>query len=458
MKAIAHSLLAFCAIVCLSPATAGTELGSLPPGEIARSSAGPSDELIGFLAFDPGIVAARIPPGLRLRTLAEMAHRWPRLADYLVKHPGRSGWAWSHFEIIGIHAAKYDAMDARFGPGHGGMAVWYAEVVRDDESDSRPLGDQNLALGSWVSDARLAAYMRARGFPATAARVQFRRDDASASGDLATADLAIHGECRLEGAPFVPWWGKDKLSYETIWTPAGEGETFEVVTWAGHRSRTCRDATWRVSGSHPFARLFNDAVSADASILPTEFAYGYDLRSALYARAAAAPAPENLYTRVEAKLAADPALAARLGKPGPEMDRVRWLLGEWNVVAEVQASRKATEPERGISRVTLQLGGTALQYQDTYPSGTQDMGFLLYSPATKSWVAIGLDSLGNAVTTIGDVQADRMVFEGDVLVLGVPTHLRQTFQREGADAYLLTNEERSAGRWIPLDTYRYTRR
>src|SRR6185295_287287 len=133
---------------------AGTELGPLPEGGIAHSSAGPSDELIGFLLFDPALIADRVPAGVRLRTLEEKARGWPRLAAYLEQHPERRQWAWSFYEIIGIRAARYDDLAAQFDAGRGGMAVWYPELERTDTSETRPLGVQNLALGSWVSDPR----------------------------------------------------------------------------------------------------------------------------------------------------------------------------------------------------------------------------------------------------------------------------------------------------------------
>ncbi len=323
------------AMLFIDVAAAGTELGTLPPQQLAQSTAGPADELIGFLLFDPSRIQDRIPRGMRLRTLEEKSRDWPRLAAYLEAHPDRRGWAWSVYEVIGIHAARYDSLDARFDSGRGGMAVWYPEVTAIGEADPRALGEQILALGSWVSDPALVDYMRSRSFPATPARLTFEWNESRADGALEADGLTIRGHCRLEGPSFVPWWGKDPHSFQTMWTPAGEGDTFEVVTWAGHRSRKCRDADWRVSGTHPFAMLFNDPKAGDPAFLPTEFAYGYLLKSGLYPRQVTAAG--NLYTRVAAKLAADPELDKRLGQPGPEMAAVSWLLGDWEVVSEVQA-------------------------------------------------------------------------------------------------------------------------
>src|SRR5690349_11770144 len=102
------------ALLFLGPAVAGTALGELPPEPLSRSSSGPSDELIGFLLFDPARIQDRLPPGIRFRTLEDKAREWPRLSAYLQAHPGRRSWAWSIYEIIGIHAARYDSVSANF--------------------------------------------------------------------------------------------------------------------------------------------------------------------------------------------------------------------------------------------------------------------------------------------------------------------------------------------------------
>ena len=284
MRGAWAGLLFAVAALTAAPAPAGERLGPLPAGEIARSAAGPSDEMIGYLLFDPAPVAPRLPPGVRFLTLAEKAEGWPRLAAYLKAHPDRRAWAWSFYEIIGIRAARYGHVSARVRGGRGGMAVWYPELVRIDGTDPRPRGTQDLALGSWISDPALVAAMRAQGFPAETGAIAFRRTPGRLSVSLRTRHLAISGGCRLEGRPYVPWWGKEPLSYETMWTPAGEGDSFEIVTWAGHRARKCVDPRWRVTGDHPFARAFNDPTLGDPDFYPAEMAYGYVLRSALYRR------------------------------------------------------------------------------------------------------------------------------------------------------------------------------
>lgn len=164
--------------------------------------------------------------------------------------------------------------------------------------------------------------------------------------------------------------------------------------------------------------------------------------------------PADLYVRIDQKLEADPQVAALVGKPAPEMNAVMWMAGEWDVVAVAKG-----DAEKGTSIVTPLFGGAWLEIRDTYPSGTQDVGFIGYDPVLRHWISVSIDSVMNANRTFA-VRWDEKgaSFEGDVMILGVAAHLRQVIARTGPDAYILTNEERLADGWHMLDRYRYTRR
>ena len=178
--------------------------------------------------------------------------------------------------------------------------------------------------------------------------------------------------------------------------------------------------------------------------------------SILLALALTADTP-GLYQRVEQLLASDPALSARIGQPAAEMQEVGWMIGTWDVFAIVEGGDAPAE--RGTSIVSPLFEGTWLEIRDSYPTGTQDIGYLGYNPAQRRWISVALDSLANANRTYAEGwDRGHATFEGDVVIVGVPAHLRQTIERRSSDEYVVTNEELVDGSWRRLDRYRYVRR
>lgn len=175
--------------------------------------------------------------------------------------------------------------------------------------------------------------------------------------------------------------------------------------------------------------------------------------------APAAPKP-TLYERVADKLAKRPDLE-KLGAPPAELEQVSWMLGEWTVEAKVFATQATPESiERGRCTISKVLGDSWLQLADSYPEGTQDLGFLTYNLVTRRWVSLGLDSLGNSIATQGDRWvSDRLALTAPgVEIMGEVVTLRQTIVRTGQDEFRVVNEERRPdGSWVALDEYRYRR-
>ena len=177
--------------------------------------------------------------------------------------------------------------------------------------------------------------------------------------------------------------------------------------------------------------------------------------------AAGAGAP-TLYERVDARFAADPSLAQRLAEPPAELASFAWLVGEWDVEAEVYAT--ATTPaskSTGSSHVEKAMGERWLRIVDRYPDGGTDEGFLTFDVARGTWVSVGLHESGAAVTsTARGWKGDTIVFRvDDAVIVGEQVALRQTLVRRGNDAYEVLNEERLPdGRWVKLDHYDYRRR
>jgi hypothetical protein len=275
-------LAALLALSAAAPGRADTPaFGDLPVGAVSRSEMGPASEFVLYIIFDPALARDRLPPGLRFRTLAEMATRSPEIAEHLKTHPEHAGWAHSAFEIIGSPMMSYDGVKARFGRS-GGMAVWYASVARLDKTDTRPRGYQQINLGTWLSDPRLVAHMRAKGYPVEPGAISFTRSPGGeVKGRLDVAGLHVKAFCRLNGQRLSPDWAKAG-TYETIWNPAGLRPGFEMVTYMGHVVEDCGEARWRMSGGAPLAQAFAQRGLGGRVIANTEFASGYVLQGGLY--------------------------------------------------------------------------------------------------------------------------------------------------------------------------------
>lgn len=246
---------------------------------------GSANEIVLNFAFDPATVQGMAPNGVRLRTLEEVEKRLnsPELTAYLKGHPEYRNWAYGYIEIIHPQSLEYDGYTARLGT-RGGMAVWYAYAGRTDQSDTRPRGYQILSLGTWLSDRKLVAMMRSKGYPAEYADIELREDKSGfVLGKLKTADLEIRGHCRLVGDTFEPAFGNPPF-LQTIWTPRTVDPTFEVVTFYGHVQRKATESSWVISGKNPLVEAFRTRIQGDEGVGGTEYFANYVLRGALFRR------------------------------------------------------------------------------------------------------------------------------------------------------------------------------
>ena len=169
----------------------------------------------------------------------------------------------------------------------------------------------------------------------------------------------------------------------------------------------------------------------------------------------AASDPPTLYQRIRQRYVADPAAAASLGRPAPQMHEVDWLIGTWDVSAVVD--EQGGPPSSGTSAIAPAFGGAWLEIRDTYP-GALNLFYLGYSTAEGRWIVVALDNLMNASRSGAPAWTDgRISFEGDYLILGMPAHLRQTIERQSNDAFSVVTEEFVGERWSRVAS-RYYRR
>jgi hypothetical protein len=171
----------------------------------------------------------------------------------------------------------------------------------------------------------------------------------------------------------------------------------------------------------------------------------------------AASDPPTLYQRLQQRFAADPAAAAALGRPAPQMREAAWLIGTWEVSTELE--EQGGPPASGTCVIAPAMGGIWLEIRDSYPGGQQNLAYVGYSVAERHWVIAAIDGLNNANRGIAEAwTGDRIAFEGDYVVLGLAAHLRQTLERNGANEFNIVDEELVGGNWHRLAVRYYHRR
>ena len=168
---------------------------------------------------------------------------------------------------------------------------------------------------------------------------------------------------------------------------------------------------------------------------------------------AAAIAMAALAASAPATPRADSGIAA--GVASPAADAVGWMVGTWDVEAETLND----SPARGTSMVRLLHDGAWIEIRDSYPGGTQRVGYLGYDDASEKWQSISVDARGNATVTLADGwDGDHIVLEGDASAIGLSVRRRQIVTRVSACEYRVSNEQWLEGAWRPVDRYRYVRR
>lgn len=162
--------------------------------------------------------------------------------------------------------------------------------------------------------------------------------------------------------------------------------------------------------------------------------------------------PSALDQRIMAKLQADPALAAGIGRPAAQMAKLAPFVGSW----EVKTAR--ADQGLGTSTITPAFNGIWLEIRGAFPGGIQYVGFLGFNPGIGKWQSISIDNFGNAnILQADDWDGDRLVFEGDVMALGVAAHVRQVMTKVNNDEFRIASEERVDGVWQPMYQHHYRR-
>ena len=140
-----------------------------------------------------------------------------------------------------------------------------------------------------------------------------------------------------------------------------------------------------------------------------------------------------------------------------EMEKFRWLAGEWeheNLVPATQFSPAYVDS--GVSRFALNERGDWIC--TVAPDGKETL-HITFDPFSRQWIYVLMRGAYGMLRSVEGWQGDRIVFSGEMTMLGPPRLWRLTWTRDGVDDFSFVNEERIPdGSWGYIDEWRFKRK
>ncbi len=157
----------------------------------------------------------------------------------------------------------------------------------------------------------------------------------------------------------------------------------------------------------------------------------------------AAPAPRQ--DKPDHKKAA-PSMADMMPKPGPEMAKIKGLVGNWNVEETMETSPMGPGGKgHGISHVTSGPGGLSIliDYHSTggHMKGFKGHGAMAWDVEIKAYKEIWTDNMAPMIMVqTGDWDGGKLVMSSEGTMMGKPFKGRDSFTGLGTDTVTMESE------------------
>ncbi|MEL6614707.1 MAG: hypothetical protein AAFQ43_03165 [Bacteroidota bacterium] len=161
------------------------------------------------------------------------------------------------------------------------------------------------------------------------------------------------------------------------------------------------------------------------------------------------------------------AMADRSERADAELDRMKGLLGAWDVTVTTHPTDSTTHTAEGQAEIAYMNRGYAYQERRHVPgysaSGEADhaMSFLVYAPSTGTWgLGEGRSSTETVEIYTGAPEASGLALHTATRRLGgmALTHVRTTYALASGDGFTVTVEEKASGDWRTVERRVYSRR
>lgn len=139
-----------------------------------------------------------------------------------------------------------------------------------------------------------------------------------------------------------------------------------------------------------------------------------------------------------------------------EMEKMRWIEGEWNSVNRVPATSKNPAYEdvnTGTYRFCEKDSWICLVGKDG-----RERRYLTFDPFSGQWIYVLLEGAYGILRSPG-WNGNEIAFEGEMTMIGVNCVLRQTWKKRNDDEFSFVNEEKLANEsWGYVDEWEMKRK
>lgn len=139
-------------------------------------------------------------------------------------------------------------------------------------------------------------------------------------------------------------------------------------------------------------------------------------------------------------------MASMMPKPGPEMAKIKSMVGTWQVGETMEASPMGPGGKgHGISHVTSGPGGLSIiiNYSSTsgHMKGYRGLGVVAWDGEAKVYKQVWTDNMAPMImVSTGNWEGDKLVMDSEGTMMGKPFKGHDTLSGIGTDTFTLISE------------------
>jgi hypothetical protein len=140
-----------------------------------------------------------------------------------------------------------------------------------------------------------------------------------------------------------------------------------------------------------------------------------------------------------------------------EMERFRWLVGEWSHENQVPATR--------VSPAYTDVGSSRFSFCEKeswiclVPPDGREIPNITFDPFSKQWIYVLTRGSYGVLRSPQGWTGSQIVFTGLMTMIGIDCEWRMTWTKTSDDQFGFVNEEREKdGTWSYIDEWRFTRK